>query len=110
MQLPDITATFCVIASGQRPQRAGYLVRHSLDLAAMNVAAQRLLGEHDFSAFRAASCQVSNPHRSVSACDVHRRGALVFVDITANAFLHHMVRNIGLAICRGHCNAISRVV
>ena len=68
--------------------------RHSLDLAAMNVAAQRLLGEHDFSAFRAASCQASNPHRSVSACDVHRRGALVFVDITANAFLHHMVRNI----------------
>ena len=68
--------------------------RHSLDLAAMNVAAQRLLGKHDFSAFRAASCQASNPHRSVSACDVHRRGALVFVDITANAFLHHMVRNI----------------
>ena len=68
--------------------------RHPLDLSVMNEAAQRLLGEHDFSAFRAASCQASSPDRFVSACDVHRRGDLVIVDITANAFLHHMVRNV----------------
>lgn len=68
--------------------------RHPLDIAAMNEAAYRLLGEHDFSAFRAASCQASSPHRFVSACAVQRRGDLVIVDITANAFLHHMVRNI----------------
>lgn len=68
--------------------------RHPLDLSVMNEAAQRLLGEHDFSAFRAASCQANSPDRFVSACDVHRRGDLVIVDITANAFLHHMVRNV----------------
>ena len=68
--------------------------RHPLDLALMNESAHRLLGEHDFSAFRAASCQASSPRRFVSACAVHRRGDLLIVDITANAFLHHMVRNI----------------
>ncbi|MBM14386.1 MAG: tRNA pseudouridine(38-40) synthase TruA [Halieaceae bacterium] len=68
--------------------------RHSLDLAKMNDAARRLVGEHDFSAFRAASFQANSPHRFVSDCHVHRRGDLVIVDITANGFLHHMVRNI----------------
>ena len=60
----------------------------------MNEAAVFLLGEQDFSAFRAASCQASTPHRCVTGCSVIRRGDYVIVDITANAFLHHMVRNI----------------
>jgi len=68
--------------------------RHELDLVAMNEAAKYLHGEQDFSAFRAASCQANSPMRHVSDCHVHRRGDFVIIDITANAFLHHMVRNI----------------
>ena len=68
--------------------------RQALDVELMNDAAEILLGEHDFSAFRAASCQASSPNRCVTACTVTRQGDYVVVDITANAFLHHMVRNI----------------
>lgn len=68
--------------------------RHALDHAAMHRAAQCLLGEQDFSAFRAASCQSRSAMRNVHAIDVTRRGDLLIVDIKANAFLHHMVRNI----------------
>ena len=68
--------------------------RHALDLVAMNEAAKYLHGEQDFSAFRAASCQANSPMRHVSDCHVHRRGDFVIIDVTANAFLHHMVRNI----------------
>jgi tRNA pseudouridine38-40 synthase len=68
--------------------------RAPLDAGRMHRAAQSLLGEQDFSAFRAASCQSSTPMRCVSAVAVSRAGPLVAIDITANAFLHHMVRNI----------------
>ena len=68
--------------------------RLPLDAGRMHTAAQFLLGERDFSAFRAASCQSSTPFRYVSHCDVSRRGQLLVIDIQANAFLHHMVRNI----------------
>jgi tRNA pseudouridine38-40 synthase len=79
-------------------------VRYPLDVAAMHAQAQDLLGERDFSSFRAASCQSSTPMRHVNCIDVNRRGDLVVVDIQANAFLHHMVRNIVgtlLAVGRG---------
>lgn len=68
--------------------------RHHLDAAAMAEAAQALLGERDFSAFRAAGCQSNTPMRRVERIDVRRHGDLVVVDIRANAFVHHMVRNI----------------
>ncbi len=68
--------------------------RRPLDDRAMHTEAQCLLGERDFSAFRAASCQSSSPMRNVQSVSVIRRGDLVLVDIRANAFLHHMVRNI----------------
>jgi len=60
----------------------------------MHAAAQALLGEHDFSAFRAAGCQASNAVREVTDVSVMREGDWVELDITANAFLQHMVRNI----------------
>ncbi|MEC7823471.1 MAG: tRNA pseudouridine(38-40) synthase TruA [Pseudomonadota bacterium] len=60
----------------------------------MHEAAQALLGEQDFSAFRAALCQSKTPFRNVTNVTVSRHGAFVVVDISANAFLHHMVRNI----------------
>jgi tRNA pseudouridine38-40 synthase len=68
--------------------------RRALDHRAMHAAAQSLLGEQDFSAFRAATCQSRGPMRNVHSLDVSRRGDLVVIDIKANAFLHHMVRNI----------------
>ena len=68
--------------------------RRPLDEQAMDAAAQTLLGEQDFSAFQAASCQSSTPMRNVRSIRVERRGDLVVLEIVANAFLHHMVRNI----------------
>ena len=68
--------------------------RRPLDERQMRGEAQSLLGEQDFSAFRAASCQSTSPMRNVHSIDVTRRGDLVILDIKANAFLHHMVRNL----------------
>lgn len=65
-----------------------------LDDIIMHTAAQSLLGEHDFSAFRAAGCQAKSPVRQIEYLDVSRHGNLIYLDIKANAFLHHMVRNI----------------
>ena len=66
----------------------------SLDASAMNEAAQALVGENDYTSFRAASCQSLTPMRNIHNINVSRSGELVIVDIAANAFLHHMVRNI----------------
>ncbi len=68
--------------------------RLPLDAERMHAAAQVLLGAHDFTAFRALSCQAKHPCRSVLAVSVHRSGEEVCVEIEANGFLHHMVRNI----------------
>jgi tRNA pseudouridine38-40 synthase len=68
--------------------------RLPLDAARMHQAAQALLGLHDFSAFRALSCQAKHPHRTVLSVDVRRDGEYVTLEIEANGFLHHMVRNI----------------
>lgn len=65
-----------------------------LDLEAMRVAARYLLGEHDFSAFRASECQAKSPVRRLDCLDISVEGDLVVFDLQANAFLHHMVRNI----------------
>ncbi|MEM9531881.1 MAG: tRNA pseudouridine(38-40) synthase TruA [Pseudomonadota bacterium] len=65
-----------------------------LDAEAMHEAAQALLGEQDFSAFRARACQARHPVRRVLRVSVVRSGEHVTLDIEANAFLHHMVRNI----------------
>jgi tRNA pseudouridine38-40 synthase len=66
----------------------------ALDVPPMHRAAQALLGEHDFSAFRDADCQSPSATRKVHAITVRRHGDFVVLDIQANAFLHHMVRNI----------------
>jgi tRNA pseudouridine38-40 synthase len=68
--------------------------RLPLDTGAMHRAAQALIGEHDFSAFRAAQCQASHAVRDMQRIDVRREGEEVAIDVRANAFLHHMVRNI----------------
>jgi tRNA pseudouridine38-40 synthase len=64
-----------------------------LDTAAMHAAAQRLVGRHDFTSFRAASCQAKSPVRTLERLDVTRHGDLIEVVTEARSFLHHQVRN-----------------
>jgi tRNA pseudouridine38-40 synthase len=64
-----------------------------LDVPRMRAAAGALIGEHDFSAFRSAECQAASPVRALTRAAVERRGEYVIFEFTANAFLHHMVRN-----------------
>lgn len=77
------------LASG----RVGWF-HHALDVAAMQAAARALEGRHDFSAFRSAECQAASPVRELRRVTIGRRGALVTFEFRANAFLHHMVRNL----------------
>lgn len=67
--------------------------RQPLDADAMHRAAQALVGEHDFSAFRTVHCQAPHPNRNVHEISVRREDDRVIVEVQANAFLHHMVRN-----------------
>jgi len=69
-------------------------VHDPLDEQVMHRAAQALLGKHDFSSFRASGCQAHSPVRTVSHISVVRRGEILELEISANALLHHMVRNI----------------
>ncbi|WMP16636.1 tRNA pseudouridine(38-40) synthase TruA [Thiothrix lacustris] len=71
-----------------------YWQHGELDVAAMHEAAQALLGEQDFSSFRAAGCQARHAMREMIEISVSREGDFIYVDLRANAFLHHMVRNI----------------
>ena len=83
-----------------RPVRAALAARFvtwervPLDAARMHVAAQALVGEHDFSAFRTVQCQAKSPMRNLQEVRVAREGDDVVIEVEANAFLHHMVRNI----------------
>jgi tRNA pseudouridine38-40 synthase len=73
--------------------KAGWTFR-PLDVRLMREAASHLIGTHDFSAFRAAECQSKTPVKSMHAIHIERRGDLIVFTLRANAFLHHMVRNI----------------
>ena len=83
-----------------RPVRPALAARHAgwyhapLDVALMREAASSLVGEHDFSAFRAAECQAKTPVRTVHSITIWQQGERIDFTIHANAFLHHMVRNI----------------
>ena len=68
--------------------------RDLLDEKQMHEAAQLLMGKHDFSAFRSAGCSAQHATREVTKISVRRKNDIVSIDITANAFLYHMVRNI----------------
>ena len=69
-------------------------IRTPLDAGAMHEAAQQLLGEHDFTSFRTVHCQAPHARRDLQAVAVRREGDIIEIDVQANAFLHHMVRNI----------------
>jgi tRNA pseudouridine38-40 synthase len=82
------------------------VVHHPLDVAAMRAGAQWLIGEHDFSAFRSSECQAQSPVRQLRSLSIERSGDWFVIDVTANAFLHHMVRNIvGLLLAIGQQKA-----
>lgn len=81
------------VRSGLHHGKVGWF-HQSLDVEKMREATQYLLGEHDFSAFRASECQAKSPIKSIAQIDIHQQNELIILDLTANAFLHHMVRNI----------------
>jgi tRNA pseudouridine38-40 synthase len=74
-------------------QRTGWMPR-PLDIESMRQAARLLVGRHDFSAFRSAECQAASPVRELRQLDIERAGSLIRFRLVANAFLHHMVRNL----------------
>lgn len=83
-----------------RPQRPAILAKRvsweyrPLLVAPMQTAAGYLVGEHDFSSYRALACQAKSPLRTLYRLDISRQGEIVCLDLEANGFLHHMVRNI----------------
>ncbi|WP_137937839.1 tRNA pseudouridine(38-40) synthase TruA [Chitinivorax sp. B] len=88
---------YMLLNRGVRPAllRGGVGWCHNpLNVHGMQMAANILIGEHDFSAFRAAECQAKSPIKHLYQLDIRRQGALIQLDLRANAFLHHMVRNI----------------
>lgn len=88
---------YIIFNSRLRPGILRHGVSHyhdPLDETLMHAAAQSLLGENDFSSFRAAHCQSRSPYRNVIHINVTRQDQYVIIDIKANAFVHHMVRNI----------------
>lgn len=102
----DFHARFAVEERGYRyvlvnhPVRPGLMAgkvgwhHRPLDEALMQEAALKLLGRHDFSAFRAAECQARSPEKELRQAQVTRRGDFIVFDYRADGFLHHMVRNI----------------
>lgn len=88
---------YILLQSPVRPSvdagRVGWAFR-PLDMEAMRQAAAFLLGEHDFSSFRASACQALSPVKTLQRIDISRRGAYWRFEFEANAFLHHMIRNI----------------
>ena len=88
---------YVVLESPVRPSvdagRVGWVFR-ALDIDAMREAASFLVGQHDFSSFRAAGCQARSPVKTIRKVELARRGAYWRLDFEADAFLHHMIRNI----------------
>ena len=83
----------CLVRSALNRHRAWW-VYQPLDAERMHLAAQAIAGKHDFSAFRAAGCQAATARREIFSIAVTRVGDKIYLDVTANAFLQHMVRNI----------------
>ena len=97
---------YVLLESPVRPSvdagRVGWVFR-PLDEEAMRASANMLLGEHDFTSFRASACQAKSPVKTMNRIAIARRGAYWRFEFEANAFLHHMIRNImGCLVVIGH--------
>jgi tRNA pseudouridine38-40 synthase len=103
------TYRYCIlnrIGRGPLSRTRAAFIHRRMEVEPMQVAALQLLGTHDFSAFRAAQCQSRSPVRQLMHLDVQRAGDFVVIEVRANAFLHHMVRNLaGLLIHIGQGEA-----
>ncbi|MGH8138258.1 MAG: tRNA pseudouridine(38-40) synthase TruA [Steroidobacteraceae bacterium] len=99
------TYRYVILNRGSRSALAAHRatwIRKSLDHVRMGEAAAALCGHQDFSAFRSSECQSRSPIRNLEELTVQRQGEWVLIEATANAFLHHMMRNIaGLLIAIG---------
>ena len=98
---------YCLYNSPVRPALAAALTgwfHRPLDESRMREAAGHLIGTLDFSAFRSSECQAHSPVRTLSALSLARQGDWIMFDLTANAFLHHMVRNIVGALVEVGCS------
>jgi tRNA pseudouridine38-40 synthase len=88
---------YVLLESPVRPSvdagRVGWAFR-PMALEAMQAGASHLLGEHDFTSFRASQCQALSPVKTMLSIDISKRGAYWRIEFEANAFLHHMIRNV----------------
>lgn len=80
--------------------RRAWVVYQDISSEKMRLAAKHLVGEHDFSSLRAAGCQAASPVRTVHSLEVRQLRHWISIDVHANAFLHHMVRNIAGVLVR----------
>lgn len=88
---------YVVLNRAVRPTYLAGRVTHAyrpLDVERMRAAAQYLIGEHDFTSFRSIECEAKSPVRELRVLEVERHGQYINIDVCANAFLHHMVRNL----------------
>ena len=88
---------YCILNRSARSalqRRHATWIHRAIDLQAMQLAANVLLGRHDFTAFRATECQSKTPVRNIDTLQLSQAGDYIWIRIVANAFLHHMVRNI----------------
>jgi tRNA pseudouridine38-40 synthase len=96
---------YCILNRSERSalthRRAAWIV-NPLEAPVLHAAAQCLIGEHDFSSFRSVQCQSPTPMRRVERIEVTREGDYLWLEIAANAFLHHMVRNIVGTLLKVH--------
>lgn len=102
----DFHARFCAHLRTYRyiiinePARSALLAHRAtweripLAIAPMQDATQYLIGEHDFTSFRALACQAKSPVREIKSLSIKKQGSLIEIEVTANGFLHHMVRNL----------------
>lgn len=102
---------YIILNQSVRPALLRYRVNWEhkpLDVPSMAEAAACLIGEHDFSSFRAVACQARHPVRTIHSLTITRSGDFAYIDILANGFLHHMVRAIAgtlMAVGHGECPA-----
>lgn len=97
---------FRILRRDTRPAleaRNALWVREPVELASMITASRHLIGRHDFTSFRTIACQANSPVRQIHRIDIREHGAWIELEFEANAFLHHMIRNIvGSLLMVGH--------
>ena len=87
---------YLVINRSARPvldKNRVWWVPQKLDIEKMRVAAKKLIGEHDFTSFRAAQCQAKSPIKTLGSCEIEQKDDLIVFTFSARSFLHHQVRN-----------------